>query len=373
MIVLRMFGGQRIMIDLISLTKKFKDFAAVDHVELSVNDGELVTILGPSGSGKTTLLTLIAGFEEPTSGSILIDGKDVIGLPAEKRNIGLVFQSYALFPHMSVFENLAFPLKVRKMPGDKIAVEVQKALELVRLDGFGTRKINELSGGQQQRVALARAFIFQPKILLLDEPMAALDRKLRQDLQFEIRQLQRSLGITTISVTHDQEEALTMSDRILILNHGKIEQFGTPEELYRRPVNRFVASFLGSSNFFNGTFGYEDGNEVFRADSGDKIETYSSGFNDGERACLMIRPEHIKIQSSLGSEVGVKGYVKNSTYLGSSTRYLVEIGNGELVTVNDSINDYRFRDGENVNLSWEPRNNWFLQDYSKEKLPFEVV
>jgi putative spermidine/putrescine transport system ATP-binding protein len=361
------------MIDLVNLTKKFNDFTAVDCVDLTVNEGELVTILGPSGSGKTTLLTLIAGFEDPTSGSILMDGRDVIGLPAEKRNIGLVFQSYALFPHMSVYENLAFPLKVRKIPGDKIAVEVQKALDLVRLDGFGSRKINELSGGQQQRVALARAFIFQPSILLLDEPMAALDRKLRQDLQFEIRQLQRSLGITTISVTHDQEEALTMSDRILILNHGQIEQFGTPEELYSRPVNRFVASFLGNSNFFNGTIGFENGSEIFIADSGDIINTFSSGFSNGERACLMIRPEQIIIGSNDGSGAGIKGCVINSTYLGSSTRYQVEMRNGELVTVNDSRNDYRFRDGENVTLSWEPQKSWFLKDYSKEESPFEYV
>jgi putative spermidine/putrescine transport system ATP-binding protein len=364
------------MIDLNNLTKKFNNFTAVNNVDLTVNKGEFITILGPSGSGKTTLLTLIAGFEDPTSGNILIDGRDVIGLPAEKRNIGLVFQSYALFPHMSVFDNLAFPLKVRKVPSEKITKEVRKALELVRLEQFENRKIHEISGGQQQRVALARAFIFEPSILLLDEPMAALDRKLRQELQFEMRELQRSLGITTISVTHDQEEALTMSDKILILNQGRIEQLGTPTDLYSRPVNRFVANFLGSGNFFNGSMSVENGdNEVFICDNGVNIKCNQSGLENGERACLMIRPEQIKIESNINVGEGIRGYVKNSIYLGSSTRYQIEVQNEEIITVNDSINDYRFKEGENVKLSWNPEKNWFLPVSSEETLEskFEYV
>lgn len=258
-------------IELRDLTKKYNQVKAVDKVNLRVQDGEFVTILGPSGSGKTTLLTTIAGFEEPTEGSILVNGRSINGVPPHKRNIGLVFQSYALFPHMTVFQNIAFPLKVRRYSKKKINDRVKEALEIVRMTGYESRKINQLSGGQQQRVALARAIVFNPEILLLDEPMAALDRKLRQDVQVELRQLQRTLGITTIAVTHDQEEALTLSDRILILNQGRIEQFGTPEELYNRPVNRFVAEFLGNTNLFEGVVQMEDGRTFVTLRDGTKV------------------------------------------------------------------------------------------------------
>lgn len=271
------------MIEIKNLSKHFGDVAAVQNVDLSVDEGEFVTILGPSGSGKTTLLTLIAGFEDPTSGEIFINGKNVNGLPTNKRNIGLVFQSYALFPHMTVFENVAFPLSVRRFSKEKIRTKVSEALEKVRLEAFSHRRIHELSGGQQQRVALARAFVFEPSILLLDEPMAALDRKLRQELQIELRELQRSLEITTIAVTHDQEEALTMSDRILILNHGSIEQYGKPQELYRQPANKFVASFLGSGNFFEGEMKIENGSERFICRNGEIIECSGSGLANHEK------------------------------------------------------------------------------------------
>lgn len=363
------------MIELINLSKKFGTVTAVEKVDLSINQGEFVTILGPSGSGKTTLLTMIAGFEAPSTGQIFINGKDVSGLPTDKRNIGLVFQSYALFPHMSVFDNIAFPLTVRRFSKEEIRNKVNEALAKVRLEKFSHRKIQELSGGQQQRVALARAFVFEPSILLLDEPMAALDRKLRQELQVEIRELQRSLGITTISVTHDQEEALTMSDQILILNHGKIEQYGRPEELYRKPVNKFVASFLGSGNFFEGKISIQNGHEIFICDNGEKIKCKNSGLKHGDIVCLMVRPEHIHLSRKSSNSDGIKGTIRSLIYLGSSTRYLVQIAGNKEVIVNDSSFNIRFNEGEEVILSWNPEVNWFLKDgdYQRKEVLQEKV
>ena len=239
-------------IDLIDVAKRYGPVTAVEDVQLHVDEGELVTVLGPSGSGKTTLLTMIAGLAGPSAGRIDIGGRDVTWLPAAKRNVGLVFQSYALFPHMSVHDNVAFPLSVRRLGRAEIDRRVAEALRLVRLAGFERRRPAQLSGGQQQRVALARAFVFEPEILLLDEPLGALDRKLREQLQVELRQLQRSLGITTILVTHDQEEALSLSDRIVVLDDGRVQQIGTPEDAYLKPRNRFVADFLGAANLFEG-------------------------------------------------------------------------------------------------------------------------
>ena len=231
------------------VSRHYGAVAAADEVDLAVAQGEFVTILGPSGSGKTTLLSLIAGLNRPTAGRIFIGGRDVTDAPAQERNIGLVFQSYALFPHMTVLENVLFPLGVRKINGAAARSQALEALKLVRLDGLQDRRPSQLSGGQQQRVALARAIVFKPDILLLDEPLGALDRKLREELQVELKQLQRTLGVTTILVTHDQEEALSLSDRIMVLNHGRTQQVAAPAEAYLRPANRFVAEFLGIANF----------------------------------------------------------------------------------------------------------------------------
>jgi putative spermidine/putrescine transport system ATP-binding protein len=231
------------------VSKRYGAVAAADEVDLSVAQGEFVTILGPSGSGKTTLLSLIAGLNRPTAGRIFIGGRDVTDAPAQQRNIGLVFQSYALFPHMTVLENILFPLGVRKIGGAAARSQALDALKLVRLDGLEDRRPSQLSGGQQQRVALARAVVFKPDILLLDEPLGALDRKLREELQVELKQLQRTLGVTTILVTHDQEEALSLSDRIMVLDKGRTQQVAAPAEAYLRPANRFVAEFLGIANF----------------------------------------------------------------------------------------------------------------------------
>src|SRR5689334_17727781 len=231
------------------VTKRYGSFAAADNVDLAVTQGEFVTILGPSGSGKTTLLSLIAGLNKPTAGRIFIGGRDVTDAPAQQRNIGLVFQSYALFPHMTVLENVLFPLGVRRIGGAAARRQAMEALKLVRLDGLEERRPSQLSGGQQQRVALARAVVFKPDILLLDEPLGALDRKLREELQVELKQLQRTLGVTTLLVTHDQEEALSLSDRIMVLDKGRTQQVAAPSEAYLRPANRFVAEFLGIANF----------------------------------------------------------------------------------------------------------------------------
>ena len=231
------------------MSKRYGAVAAADEVDLAVAQGEFVTILGPSGSGKTTLLSLIAGLNRPTAGRIFIGGRDVTDAPAQERNIGLVFQSYALFPHMTVLENVLFPLGVRKINGAAARSQALEALKLVRLDGLQDRRPSQLSGGQQQRVALARAIVFKPDILLLDEPLGALDRKLREELQVELKQLQRTLGVTTILVTHDQEEALSLSDRIMVLDKGRTQQVAAPAEAYLRPANRFVAEFLGIANF----------------------------------------------------------------------------------------------------------------------------
>ncbi|WP_237213123.1 ABC transporter ATP-binding protein [Falsiroseomonas oryziterrae] len=235
------------------LSKHYGSFRAVDDVSLSVERGQFLTLLGPSGSGKTTILMCVAGFVAPTSGAILLDGRDITALPPERRDFGMVFQGYALFPHMTVAENVAFPLRVRKLPTAERDAKVRAALDLVQLERFADRRPSQLSGGQQQRVALARALVFDPALLLLDEPLSALDKKLRAELQEELRALHRRVGRTFINVTHDQEEALSMSDRVAILNHGKLVQEGAPAALYERPRTRFVADFLGKSNFLTGT------------------------------------------------------------------------------------------------------------------------
>lgn len=347
-------------ISLHGISKHFGKVIAVDDVDLKVNDGEFMTILGPSGSGKTTILSMIAGFETPTKGDIKINDENITNFPPHRRDVGLVFQSYALFPHLSVFNNIAFPLKVRKYPKEKIKESVERVLKLVRLEEFGDRKPSELSGGQQQRVALARAFVFEPSILLLDEPMAALDRKLRQEVQVEIKNLQRSLGITTITVTHDQEEALTMSDRMLILNDGKIEQIGTPENIYSQPTSRFVASFLGTANFFDGIIEEKNDDMYLKVDEQSKIklkdrrETIQN--NNGS---LLVRPEQIKLLAP-DSEKGFQGKISSVIYLGDEYRYHIESNLGDNIIVTEVGTELRWNPGENVKLNWDEEHQWLL-------------
>ena len=314
------------------VTKAFGAFRAADSVDLEVKQGEFLTILGPSGSGKTTLLTLIAGLDHPTSGRILMGGNDVTRTPAKERNIGLVFQSYALFPHMTVSANVAFPLSVRRRPKAEVAQAVQEALRLVRLDGFGHRRPAQLSGGQQQRVALARAIVFKPNVLLLDEPLGALDRKLREELQLELKQLQRTIGVTTILVTHDQEEALSLSDRIMVLDRGCVQQVATPEEAYLRPANHFVAEFLGTTNFVE--------------------------LPGGRKA--VVRPERIRIRpdGEPGGEMGEPGVVAEAVYLGQTVRYYVRLKDGRSMVATTPFIDRTYRPGDAVRLAWNDDDAW---------------
>ncbi len=312
------------------VTKRYGSVAAADNVDLGVVQGEFVTILGPSGSGKTTLLSLIAGLNRPTSGRIFIGGRDVTDEPAQARNIGLVFQSYALFPHMSVLENVLFPLGVRKITGGAARKLALDALKLVRLDGLQDRRPSQLSGGQQQRVALARAVVFKPDILLLDEPLGALDRKLREELQVELKQLQRTLGVTTILVTHDQEEALSLSDRIMVLNHGRTQQVAAPTEAYLKPANRFVAEFLGIANFVG---------------------------IDGGRTGL-VRPERIRLESA-GVNGGTPARVVEAIYLGQMVRYhLVPEGGGSPIVAAVPFVGRPYAAGEAVAVSWDAADVW---------------
>jgi len=312
-----------------SLTKKFGKVVAVDEISLHVDEGEFLTLLGPSGSGKTTTLMMIAGFELPTAGKIYIRGKDVMMVPPHERNIGMVFQNYALFPHMTVSNNVAFPLKMRKLSKKEIAQRVGRVLEIVKLPGFENRLPRQLSGGQQQRVALARALVYDPPLLLMDEPLGALDKKLREHMQIEIRNLQRELRITSLYVTHDQQEALTMSDRIAVFDQGKIQQVGTPDELYEKPSNPFVADFIGESNFITGHIvGLEDDSAIMTSEDRE-IEIpcpRTSGLVIEQKVQLVIRPEKIRfVEPSFNPLVRVDGVVEELIYSGEVRRYTIRI------------------------------------------------
>jgi putative spermidine/putrescine transport system ATP-binding protein len=324
-----------------------------------------VTILGPSGSGKTTLLTMIAGLSTPSSGRIDIGGRDVTWLPAAKRNVGLVFQSYALFPHMSVYDNVAFPLSVRGHDKTATRERVAEALRLVRLSGFERRRPSQLSGGQQQRVALARAFVFEPEILLLDEPLGALDRKLREQLQVELRQLQRSLGITTILVTHDQEEALSLSDRIVVLDEGRVQQIATPEDAYLKPSNRFVADFLGTANLFEGVVQRDDVGWYIWLGDGAAVRCADPGIPPGREVAAIVRPERVMVEAATAdSEASVNGLpatVADVIYLGQSLRYHLDTRQ-KAVVATSTDRSVRFPPGARVRLTWHPDDVWVIPD-----------
>ena len=279
-----------------------KDFVAVDHINLNIQDGEMVTLLGPSGCGKTTTLRLIAGFLEPNSGKVLLKGEDITGVPPYKRPVNTVFQKYALFPHLNVFENVAFGLRLKKMDEETIRRKVRNMLEVVGLKGFERRSISQMSGGQQQRVAIARSLVNEPEILLLDEPLGALDLKLRKEMQLELKRLQREMNITFIYVTHDQEEALTMSDTVVVMNGGKVQQIGTPEDIYNEPKNAFVADFIGDSNIVDGVM-HRDFLVSF---SGVDFPCVDRGFAREQSVQVVVRPEDIEVVSPVeGQLVGV--------------------------------------------------------------------
>ena len=341
-----------------ALTKRYGDFHAVDDVSLTAGAGEFLALLGPSGSGKTTLLMAIAGFEMPDAGEISIAGQGVTELPANRRGIGVVFQNYALFPHMSVRDNIAFPLRRRGVAKAEIVERVEAAIRLVRLDGHGGKLPSALSGGQQQRVAIARATVFRPHLLLMDEPLGALDRRLREDMQFEIKELQRRLGVTIIYVTHDQEEAVMMADRIAVMRAGRIEQIGTAEDLYDRPGNAFVADFIGQTNLIEGsvrirsgagvTVALADGQEVTLAAGGD------ARFEPGSAVKIALRPERLSFAGP--DEPAIAGRVRESLYAGGTRLFLVEIAPGLVIKarLTSRLDTPGPRPGEPVRLAFDP-------------------
>jgi putative spermidine/putrescine transport system ATP-binding protein len=326
-------------LELKNLTKKFGDFTAVDNINLEVKNGEMIALLGGSGCGKTTTLRMIAGFINQYEGSILVDGKEVDRIPAYKRNMGVFFQNYALFPHMNTFDNVAFGLKMQKLSKNVIKEKVQYILELVKMTGMEKRYSRELSGGQQQRVALARALVTEPTVLLLDEPLSNLDAKLRIEMQLEIKRIQRELEITTIIVTHDQEEAVSLADRVVVMNAGKILQVGKPREVFDHPANLFVADFMGFSNFIEGKVKYTDGSKVTVICSEQELVltgVNTVGFTPGDSVTLAIRPENIH-PAEKNSENALTGVVKNVTYKGMVTR--IEISDIFAETVFINIHD----------------------------------
>ena len=354
-----------------NVTKRYGDVVAASQIDLEVGAGEFLSLLGPSGCGKTTSLRMIAGFEQPTEGDVLIEGERVNGVPAYRRHVNMVFQHYALFPHLTVADNVAYGLKQRtpRPPREEIDRRVRATLEQVRLTGFERRRIWEMSGGQQQRVALARALINEPKVLLLDEPLAALDRKLRRDMQIELQNLQRSLGITFILVTHDQEEALSMSDRVCIMRDGRIVQVGSPRELYDQPASRYVADFVGKSNFFDGTVGAASasGAEI-RLDCGITVPAGNPNgalaVSAGDKVSVSVRPEQMILARSEArlpgdSAVRTQACVLNRIFLGEHTEYLLRSDQlGEFLVLSprqSEAGEPPFDAGETVHVAWSPQ------------------
>ena len=335
------------------ITKRFGDLAAVDNIDLDVRDGEFFSMLGPSGSGKTTTLRMIAGFELPTSGRILLHGKDVSHSPPFERDVNTVFQDYALFPHMSVGDNVAYGLMIKKVDGTKRRERVAEALRMVRLEGYEKRRPTMLSGGQRQRVALARALVNRPRVLLLDEPLGALDLRLREDMQIELKGIQQQVGITFIYVTHDQGEALTMSDRMAVFNKGKIEQIGSPAEVYEKPATRFVAGFVGTSNLLTGA-------------AAEQIV--------GQAGTFTVRPEKIRIvdpvEAPAGDESSGLGTISKVVYLGPDTRYLVDLDAGATLVVEQqnlatTSSEALAKEGTKVRLTWKRLHNLALSADAK--------
>jgi spermidine/putrescine transport system ATP-binding protein len=359
-------------IELSAVTKEFHSrgevVTAVREMDLQIREGEFFSLLGPSGCGKTTTMRMIAGFEEPTTGTVSLHGKDVTADPPNKRDVNMVFQSYALFPHMDVFENVAFGLRRRQVPKNEITSKVGEMLEIVDLAGREKRRPRELSGGQQQRVALARALVNRPRALLLDEPLGALDLKLRQAMQVELKRIQREVGITFVYVTHDQNEALTMSDRIAVMNDGVIEQLGSPRNIYEHPATRFVAGFIGTSNLLSGMATKVTDTEAVIAVSQDErivVPLRERTVSEGERLELTVRPEKIALSTArpADADCALRGTVSEVVYLGTSTNFAVATSTGADMVVfqqnSASADDVAAR-GDNVWLSWESEHSYLI-------------
>ncbi len=353
-------------VELESVTKLFGDVVAVDNVTLRIRDGEFYSLLGPSGCGKTTSLRLVAGFEMPTQGDVLIHRKSMGDTPAFKRPVNTVFQSYALFPHMTIGKNIAFGLEMKKAPKIEIQRRVEEALEMVRLPGFADRKPHQLSGGQQQRIALARALVNRPEVLLLDEPLGALDLKLRKAMQLELKQLQQEVGITFVYVTHDQEEALTMSDRIAVMHQGRVFQEGTPVEIYERPRNRFVADFIGETNFLEGVVQDLEGDRATVLIDGQLPVTAQVGADvrRGQAVSVAVRPEKISLAPADGQ--GFAGRITELIYIGTDTRYQVQLTERSTLMVREQNLTFQearaFHQGDAVSVRWDPTSALVLTE-----------
>ncbi|WP_037623093.1 ABC transporter ATP-binding protein [Streptomyces aureus] len=343
---------------LTGVSKRFADTYAVRDLNLDIEAGLFFSLLGPSGCGKTTSLRMIGGFTDPTEGSVLLAGEDVTALPPNKRNVNTVFQSYALFDHLSIADNVAFGLKRKGVEKAEIRRRVGEMLELVQLDGFAGRKPRTLSGGQRQRVALARALVNRPAVLLLDEPLAALDLKLRRQMQVELKQIQREVGITFVFVTHDQDEALTMSDRICVMNEGRVEQCGTPEDVYEHPASRFVASFMGTSNLMTGTY---RGGEV-TLDQGPALPVGPrAAIADGTPVSVSLRPEKVWLSDFEPGMSVLRGVIRDTVYSGPTTTYLIELAPGVTLSVLEQNTararmEDRWSGGETVEFGWRPEH-----------------
>ena len=350
-----MTDGDAAAIEYQNVTKRFGDITAVDDVSFEVKQGELLALLGPSGSGKTTTLRMLAGFETPTEGRITLAGRDVTTVPTHKRDTGMVFQDFALFPHMTVGENIAFGLKRKGYSSDEIDERIDEVLEMVDLAGFRDRNPPELSGGQQQRVATARAIAIEPAVLLMDEPLGALDKKLRDQLEVELVELQNELGITTLYVTHNQEEALTMADRVAVMNEGRIEQIATPTEIYEEPATEFVADFIGDTNFLEGELSRNDDGLSLRLDSSDISVTDRGG--DPANQVVFVRPEKIDLESpgvTPPRDNAVEGTVDRVLFIGSKLRYYVDVHGQEVVVETENKQStQRFEEGDTVVLAWD--------------------
>jgi len=351
------------MVELQGVSKRYADVDALHPVDLTIAKGEFVTLLGPSGSGKSTLLNLIAGMVAPSSGRIVIDGRDATTLPTNQRGLGMVFQNYALMPHMTVFENIAFPLQVRKVPKAEIRRRVGAVLDLIQLGHVANRRPRELSGGQQQRISLARCIVYNPALILMDEPLGALDKKLREQMQLEIKRLHAELGITMLYVTHDQDEALTMSDRIVLMNGGRIEQQGTPDTLYFRPETVFSAEFIGSSNLLAGTLEADpDGGPVLRTALGTfPVPAPDRPIERGAKAMLLVRPENMTLQRG-GDTVHVTGRIEDSILLGGVVRHFVRCADGSTIIVQELNQPGRVdaERGHEVAAGWLPQHGRLL-------------
>ncbi|GGB37639.1 spermidine/putrescine import ATP-binding protein PotA [Oceanisphaera marina] len=347
------------LVSLTGISKTFDGKAIIDNLDLSIYDGEFLTILGPSGCGKTTVLRLIAGLEQADSGRLTLAGSDITTVAAEHRHVNTVFQSYALFPHMTLFDNVAFGLRMQKLPKSEITPRVLEALKMVQLDTMANRYPHQLSGGQQQRVAIARAVVNRPKVLLLDESLSALDYKLRKQMQSELKQLQRRLGITFVFVTHDQEEALSMSDRIVVMHGGKVVQDGTPREIYESPANLFVARFIGEINIMDGELlnPATPGSWHARVEGRDCVVHSQQPFSAGDKVCVLLRPEDLRMKiCAANTGGGIAGRIVERLYKGATLESRVELQSGQHVLVSEFFDeddpDFDYRLGEQVNLTW---------------------